>query len=369
MAIRTLIVDDEEAARDRLQQLLGRLADLEIVGTAEDGDEALDLIRALNPDVVFLDIEMPGKTGIQVAAHLPPPRPQIIYCTAYDQFAVEAFEQHALDYLLKPVSRVRLAKAVDRVRQSLKENAWQNEELKPAERTQARLFPQSLPQLQTLEYTGFCRPARGVGGDYYDFLALGHDQLGVALADVSGKGVAGALLMAGLQGRLQSRAYENPERIDEMISELNDSMYESTDSGKFVTLFYGVYDDESRVFRYVNAGHNPPIWLKRESDGTHSVDHLEAGGMVVGAFPRVGFEQGQLTLGSGETILVFTDGLTEAMDSAEEEFGEERLLELVQANPDRPVNDLAKLIEETVMDFVEPGSLHDDLTLIVARGV
>jgi sigma-B regulation protein RsbU (phosphoserine phosphatase) len=119
----------------------------------------------------------------------------------------------------------------------------------------------------------------------------------------------------------------------------------------------------------VNAGHNPPIWLKRRADGAYSVEHLEAGGTVVGAFPRVCFEQGQLTLGSGETILVFTDGLTEAMNSAEEEFGEARLLELVQANLDRPVDELAEVIEETVMDFVEPVSLHDDLTLIIARGV
>ena len=362
-------MDDEEAARDRLHQLLASFEELEIIGTAEDGDEALELIGTLCPDLVFLDIEMPGKTGIQVAAHLQPPRPQIIYCTAYDQFALAAFEQHALDYLLKPVSRARLTKAVDRVRESLKQNAWEEEELKPAERTQARLFPQSLPRLRTLEYTGFCKPARGVGGDYYDFLSLGQDKLGIALADVSGKGVAAALLMAGLQGRLQSRAFENPERIDEMIAELNDSMYEATDSGKFVTLFYGVYDDENRLFNYVNAGHNPPIWVKCGTDGTISIEHLEAGGMVVGAFPRARFDQGQLTLGPGETILIFTDGLTEAMNSAEEEFGEVRLVDLLEANLDRSVHELANLIEETVMDYVEPGSLHDDLTLIVARGV
>lgn len=369
MRIRTLLVDDEEAARERLLHLLDPFKELEIVGTADNGDQALELIGSLRPDLVFLDIEMPGRTGIQVAAELDPPRPQIVYCTAYDQFALEAFEQHALDYLLKPVSRARLTKAIDRVRENLRRNAWEDEELKPAERTQARLFPQSLPQLRTIDYTGLCRPARGVGGDYYDFLSLSDERLGVALADVSGKGVAAALLMAGLQGRLQSRALADPVRIDEMIVELNDAMFHSTDSGKFVTLFYGVYDDSNRQFKYVNAGHNPPLWLKSRGDGTCSVEHLEIGGTVVGAFPGVRFEQGKLFLEPGETILIFTDGLIEAMNSAEQEFGEARLVDLVQQNLNLTVAELAKTIEGSVMEFVKPESLHDDLTLIVARGV
>jgi two-component system, LytTR family, response regulator len=116
--IRTLLVDDEQPARDRLRRMLAEFKDVEVAGEAADGEEAMARIAELRPDVVFLDIQMPGATGLEVAASLPDPRPHIVFCTAFDQFAVDAFELHAIDYLLKPVSRARLEKALDRVRQN-----------------------------------------------------------------------------------------------------------------------------------------------------------------------------------------------------------------------------------------------------------
>jgi two-component system, LytTR family, response regulator len=117
--IRTLLVDDEQPARDRLRRMLAEFKDVEVAGEAADGEEAMARIGELRPDVVFLDIQMPGATGLEVAASLPDPRPHIVFCTAFDQFAVDAFELHAIDYLLKPVSRARLEKALDRVRQNV----------------------------------------------------------------------------------------------------------------------------------------------------------------------------------------------------------------------------------------------------------
>jgi two-component system LytT family response regulator len=116
--IRILLVDDEQAARERLRQMLGPIPDLEIVGEAADGEEALQKVVELHPDLLLLDIQMPGCSGLEVAACLPAPRPQIVFCTAFDQYAVDAFEMHAVDYLLKPVNRVRLARSIERVRRA-----------------------------------------------------------------------------------------------------------------------------------------------------------------------------------------------------------------------------------------------------------
>ncbi len=135
-------------------------------------------------------------------------------------------------------------------------------EIEFAKEVQAELFPQTLPQLKTLDYTGSCQPASGVGGDYYDFLLLAADQLGIALGDISGKGVSAALLMASLQALLRSHAPACGNRVDKLISEINRLMHASTGSSKYATFFYGLYDDRQRTLTYVNAGHNAPMLFR-----------------------------------------------------------------------------------------------------------
>ena len=201
--IRALIVDDEAPARDRLRRLLST-ADVEIVGEAEDGLEAVSRIDALTPDLVFLDIQMPALSGLEVAARLQAPRPRIVFCTAYDRFAVDAFELHAVDYLLKPVNRDRLARTVERIAVQIAEQQRTTRERDEAVRTQMRLMPADTPGESGVECAGMCVPADGVGGDYYDFLPLGSGRLGIALGDVSGKGMYAGLLAAAVQARLQA---------------------------------------------------------------------------------------------------------------------------------------------------------------------
>jgi len=163
--IRTLLVDDEKPARERLRQMLASFEDVEVIAEAVDGEEAVEKAASLSPDLVFLDIQMPGRNGLDVAASLLAPRPHVIFCTAFDQYAIEAFDVHAVDYLLKPVNRGRLAKAVSRVRDSLGRMAVMDRDLQSAGEVQARLFPQTLPVVTGLDYREFSRPARTVNGD------------------------------------------------------------------------------------------------------------------------------------------------------------------------------------------------------------
>jgi serine phosphatase RsbU (regulator of sigma subunit) len=366
LSIRALIVDDEKPARDRMAGLLSEFDDIDVVGEAEDGDSALAAIALERPDLVFLDIQMPGKSGLEVASLVGPPRPRFIYCTAYDRYAVQAFESNAVDYLLKPVTRRRLGTAIDRVRLSLEETAAlaMSGELKRAEETQAKLFPRLLPHLRPLEYDGLCQPCEAIGGDYYDFIDLGSGRLGVALADVSGKGISAALLMAGLQGRLQSYAPDFGDRLEEMVARLNQALCLTTEASRFVTFFYGVYDDASRRFRYVNAGHNPPLVLRSEGK---RVVRLEQGGTVLGILPEAVYRSGEVEVGPGDILMLFTDGLTESFGPLGEEFGDQRLVDLAGRNGGSPLGLIAAAMR-TAEEFRGGRAPHDDLTIVVARG-
>lgn len=366
-AIRTLIVDDEEPARARMRDLLDGVEGVKVVGEARDGDEALSVIEDLQPDLVFLDIQMPGKSGIEVAAAMEPPRPRVIYCTAFDQYAVNAFELNAVDYLLKPVTKNRLGKAMERVRAQISEKATYIEEVERAEAVQASLFPHRLPRLDTLDYTGLCRPVQWVSGDYYDFLHLGDGRLGIAVGDVSGKGMSAGLLMAGLQGRLQSQAAQYGFGLEALLGNLNSAICEATDSGRFVTFFYSVYEDESRTLRYVNAGHNPPFLLSRGRNGGR-IERLERGGVVLGVVPHSAYEMDAVKINSGDLFVVFTDGLTEMTDPGGREFGEERLIEAVRRSADLPLQDLAGALLDEVRTFGDGRNPEDDMTLVLARG-
>ena len=368
--IRALLVDDEEPARDRLRSLLADFDDVRVVGEAGDGDEATQKVAEFRPDLVFLDIQMPGRSGMEVAASLPPPRPRILFCTAYDQYAIEAFEHHAVDYLLKPLNRERLARAIQRVRESLDERGERlSREVADASETQARLFPRNLPVAAGLDYSGVCRAARGVGGDYYDFLSLGTNRLGIALGDVSGKGLFAGLLMAGLQARIQSIAPLYGADLEGMMGEVNRVMHSSTDANRYATLFFGVYDDSTRSLSYVNAGHNPPLLFRPDpsAGGDCAIRRLEPNGTVVGLLSAAEYRMETVQLASGDVLLAFTDGVTEATNGREEEFGEARLRELVPRHSGLPADQLRELILEEVDRFRGNAAQQDDITVVVAR--
>jgi len=362
--IRTLLVDDEQPARERLRQMLASFEDVQVVAEAVDGEEALEKSAALSPDLVFLDIQMPGRNGLDVAASLTAPRPHVIFCTAFDQYAVEAFDVHAVDYLLKPVNRGRLAKAVSRVRESLTHMAIMDRDLQSAGEVQARLFPQTLPPVTGLDYRVFSRPARTVNGDYYDFLPLKDGKLAIALGDVSGKGIPAGLLMASLQGRLQSHAPARGESVAALLRDLNRLMCASMDSRSYVTFFYVVYNSMKPSLTYVNAGHNPPLMFRA---GVKEPVRLSTGGMVVGLFPEAEYSQETIELEPSDVLICYTDGISEAVNLDGEEFGEERLSRLVARNCERNASGILEELLNELSTFCEGTTPQDDQTALVAK--
>jgi phosphoserine phosphatase RsbU/P len=239
-----------------------------------------------------------------------------------------------------------------------------NRELEIAREVQQRLFPQRGPKIENLDYAGKCRPASSVGGDYYDFVAMCDGRMGIAIGDISGKGVPAALLMASLQASLRGLAIANPPELASLMTNLNRLIYDASPSNRYATFFYGVYNPKSREFLYVNGGHNAPMVFRRAE-----VLRLERGGPVVGLFGPAQYREGSIQLERGDTMVLFTDGVSEAMTGADEEFDEPRLIESVRAGASLNANDLIDHIMRDCDHFVAGAPQHDDMTLVVVRVV
>ena len=244
-------------------------------------------------------------------------------------------------------------------------------ELELARQAQARLFPQTLPALKTLDYAGTCLQARQVGGDYYDFLELGRECLGVVTADISGKGTPAALLMANLQAHLHNLcasywnrpftpfALEQPERFLRTVNRL---LYENTAEDAYATLFFAEYDDSTRRLRYANCGHLAALLLRNDD----SIVRLDATCTVLGLFKEWTCGVGEHRLLPGDTLALYTDGVTESFNDRGEEFGEQRLIEALRRCGKLSSRCLVDSLAEDVRRF-SPHEQHDDITLVVAR--
>jgi sigma-B regulation protein RsbU (phosphoserine phosphatase) len=240
-----------------------------------------------------------------------------------------------------------------------------NREIEIAREVQEGLFPQALPVVAGLDYAGSCRPARGVGGDYYDFLSLPGGRLGIAIGDVSGKGIPAALLMAGLQASLRGQATFGAVSLAELMARVNRLVCDSSSPNRYATFFYGEYTPGTSAFDYVNAGHNAPMLLR--ADG--SVERLDQGGPVVGMIDGAIYEAGRTELRPGDRLLAFTDGLSEAMNPQSEEWGEARLLEAYRASSALP-SALANAGLVAAADAFAAGApQYDDMTVITLRVV
>jgi sigma-B regulation protein RsbU (phosphoserine phosphatase) len=243
-------------------------------------------------------------------------------------------------------------------------------EIVTASETQAGLFPAGFRSTQGLEVSGVCRPARQVGGDYYDFLPLGDGRVALAVGDVSGKGLFAGLLMAGLQGRLQALARRYPDDLAGLFDELNRAMHAITGSNRYATLFYGVFDERTRRLTYVNAGHPVPLWLHAATQthrGASETSTLDPTGTVVGLLLEARFEPATIQLASGDHLLIFSDGLIETRDIRGTELGargvEEAARECLEAGVDQ-IRDRILAQADRFRDGAEP---EDDVTLVVAR--
>ncbi|MDI6401326.1 SpoIIE family protein phosphatase [Balneolaceae bacterium ANBcel3] len=238
------------------------------------------------------------------------------------------------------------------------------EELNIARNIQQKLFPSTIPEINGLRVAASNVPSFQVGGDYYDLISNGGEELTIAIADVTGKGVPASLIMANLQSILHILHPINLP-LNQITGQINDLIYNNTPADKFVSFFWGCYHSENRTFRYVNAGHNPPVLIKKHTDTAY----LSDGGVLLGAMPTLSpYVEGQITLEKGDILVMYTDGVTEAMNDSFEEYGEARLIRLIQKHRDLNPDTLLEKIVSDVDRFCE-SAFSDDLTIIVCQVV
>lgn len=238
-------------------------------------------------------------------------------------------------------------------------------ELAIAQQVQAQLFPQSLPQMQGLGLAAVCRAARVVSGDYYDFLSLGQDRLGFVIADISGKGISAALLMANLQAAIRSQVVLDGAhwmRTAQLVSRLNRHLFLNTSSERYATLFYAAFDLETRLLHYTNAGHLPPLLIVGDQ-----VKHLEEGGMVVGLFDGCDYQQGIVKVEPGSLLVAYSDGLIEPENVYGEQFGIERIAAEVIRQRNLPPQELAEELVRAAEEWAGTPEQADDMTVIIAK--
>jgi sigma-B regulation protein RsbU (phosphoserine phosphatase) len=235
------------------------------------------------------------------------------------------------------------------------------QELQIARAVQSKLLPQQSPPLATLDYAGACIQARAVGGDYYDFLDLGPGRVGFVLADIAGKGISAALLMANLQASLRSLYPGADRELPRFLHSVNHLFVKNTEVTHYATVFFGVYDDASRKLLYVNCGHNPPLLLR----ATGEVEQLNATATVLGLFEPWDCSVAEIQMFPGDILAIYTDGISEASNRDEEEFGEARLISLLRQSKGLRPSELLNQILKSVQEFA-PGEQADDLTTIIA---
>jgi sigma-B regulation protein RsbU (phosphoserine phosphatase) len=251
----------------------------------------------------------------------------------------------------------------------LNERALEQEKLRRdlalAAEVQRRLLPPHPPRSDVATLAAFTLPARTVGGDYYDFLDLPGGQIGVAVADVAGKGIAAALLMSVVQASLRVIAAGGALELSELAANMNRFLYSSTTgTNKYATFFYAQLDARGGRLRYVNAGHNPPYLVRRTGEDIH-VTELTTGGTVLGLFPEMAYEDAQIDLCPGDLLVAFTDGVTEALNAGGEEFGEDRLKDLLRGTVGSAAGEVSSTLAGTMREWIAGTEQYDDLTFVV----
>jgi len=262
-------------------------------------------------------------------------------------------------------------------------------EFEIARAVQERLFPQAFPKVAGVEIAAHCRPAQAVGGDYYDLIdirdgsvaeagragenisssgttAHGCNRLGIAIGDISGKGMSAALLMASLHASLRGQVLSGAGDLGTKMANVNRLLYDASESNRYATLFYAELDCASRTLHYVNGGHNPPAVLRKE-DGAWRVFRLGDGGPVIGLLAGAAYKEQTLHLLPGDILLAFTDGISEAMNASEDEWGETRMIAEAQANGDVNAEELLQRLFRAADAFAAGALQHDDMTIVVLR--
>lgn len=273
---------------------------------------------------------------------------------AYDKNSVELLSAFATQAAIS-IERTRLHEKIIAAQKI--EN-----QLSITREIQRSFLPDSDPVIAGYDIAGKNIPSEQVGGDYYDFINITGGQLGVAVGDVSGKGIPAAIIMASFRSSLIAEIRNNYS-ISEICSKVNSLLYESITSGNFVSAVYGVLDSDKHIFTYANCGHNPPIFLKEDG----SIEYLKEGGQILGISPAVEYKQGQVELKPGELIVLYTDGVTEVFDEKGQEFGEARLLAALKEHSQKSSAEMLRSIVDSVRKYAAPEHIFDDLTMVILK--
>jgi serine phosphatase RsbU (regulator of sigma subunit) len=287
---------------------------------------------------------------------------RVIGCFNLESDRLDAYSAHDQQLLTTFASHAAIA--IERIRfyQDVLQKRRYEEELAFARQIQLSLLPREQPQFPPYDLAGANYPSPAVGGDYYDFISLTDTDLGIVIGDVSGKGTGAALIMASFRASLRMDCHHQ-FAIRDILSSVNHFLWESTASDQFVTAFYGVLDRKSGRLTYGNAGHDAPIILR--ADG--GVEYLGATGIVLGALNEGEYEEQVTALHPGDCLLLYTDGVTEARNIRDEEFGLDGLLDAFRDYKDLPAQKLIRKLTRTVFRFAAPRKVGDDVTMIAVK--
>ena len=385
MAEKILAVDDEVDILQLIEMTL--ISDGFEVITASNGIEALEKARIHMPDLILLDLMMPEMDGFEVIENLkqaPEMRDiPVVMLTARAQAheRIEGLSAGADDYIVKPFELEELRLRIESILAHTRKTKYINpligalgdwftedgveqfaEHLRTASAIQQHLLPQLEPKLAGFDISGLLESSMSISGDFYDFIPLEDNRLGIVIADVRGKGIPAALLMVMIRTslRLVCREDISPSSV---LKRVNDLLVIDTAPDFFATIVYGILDPKSMTFTYSNAGHCYPMLLRGDK-----IEELQTGGMILGCFGFAEFETETIELESGNKILFYTDGLTEAEFEAEGEFyGEERLEQVFKKNSNLPADELCKKIREDLFGFCGTNQQKDDITIVAIK--
>ena len=367
---RILIADDQPDLLESLRLLLKREGiQMEAVTSP---DAALAALRARRFDLLLMDLNYTGDTtsgreGIDLLSriHALDSTLPVVVMTGWGSvdLAVEAMRRGVRDFVQKPwdnqqlLATLRLEIEQGRARRQLLE--LEKREFDEAKRIQRKLLPSDVPQLEGWEIASSWQPAAGVGGDCFDAVPFGRARLGLSIADVVGKGIPAALLMSNLQAAVRAFATDTA-KPHELCQQVNRILCGNIAEGRFISFFYCVADADLGTLAYANAGHYPPVVVRANGE----IDRLCDGGPVLGVFSDADYREGQIAVSTGDRIVLFTDGITEARDASDEEFGEPRLIDLAREHRGCSAPALQARLCEAVAAFTG-GRFQDDATLIV----
>jgi sigma-B regulation protein RsbU (phosphoserine phosphatase) len=348
------------------------LQKLETKGFSED---AIEVIISQHPDLTSSDStllveEIENKTLREklkkINAHVLIPMHHqskfLGFILLGEKFNKQPYSPIDLEFLSTIVSQAIISLENARLFKETLEKERIEQELQVAKTIQKKLFPKEILQIKGYDTWGLNISSKEVGGDYFDVIPLSKNRIAFAIGDVSGKSVPASLIMANLQAGLRMIIDEDLE-LNQIVGKLNQLIYHNTDLDKYITFFIGILESRTNRFRYVNAGHNPPLYLKQKNQ----FELLDQGGIILGMMPDYEYQTGILTFSPGDLLVCYTDGVNEALNLEEEEFGEERLKEIISQNMTRKTSQIAGIIVEDIKQFCDGAPQYDDITLLLTK--